>query len=453
MLLTTTVHLAIDYRVVAWMPLKIPTYFTDKLGTIDYKCARAALGALNSTPSIFLDHDFKLTTPKVRLQEKIVQYMAKALTKPQHHPAHAFITQPRTSNRDSHHTPYNRLSQNELCVHFDEYTTQPMLDTSTQLRSPPNYKTLICQDEDRAKLEYKHLKPSCHHLVIYTDGSRLPKGNMAAAAWSQLSKRSLVEGIGPAQSWGSHQAEYRGLQLGLTLALREASTLTHIATIILENQLVIKDMKSQQQSLTSLLDKQRTFTILMYLECAFPDLTVMIRWGPGHKGVRGNKIVDKLAQETAKKSLSDTSRRPPRITAFRAVIKEWVREKSTALTNDQRKRLGHEHQALKHTKSLRPLSKASISATTQLRSGHPPLNHHLHKYQRRHKPGCECDSGIETNEHFLSICPRYISQIQGLLTSLQKLKIKTSKECLRNPEAHKAISEYCNATWFLDGWV
>lgn len=254
-LLTTTIHAAIDYGVAAWMPLEVPRYFTDKLSTIDHTCARAALGALKSTPAAFLDHDFGLTPPKIRLQAKILQYIAKALTKPNHHPAHGFAAQARSSDPRCHHNPYHRFFQHKLCKTFDNYIAQTTLDPSIQLRRPPNYNTLIRNNEERAKAEAKHLKPNAHHLIMYTDGSRLPKENTAAAAWSQKSNKTMAEGLGPARSYGIYEAEYRGLHLGLTLALREASVLTRIITIILDNQSVIKDMKSITNSLTSLLDK------------------------------------------------------------------------------------------------------------------------------------------------------------------------------------------------------
>lgn len=219
----------------------------------------------------------------------------------------------------------------------------------------------------------------------------------------------MTEGLGPARSYGIYEAEYRGLQLGLSLALREASVITRVVTIILDNQSVIKDMKSHDQCIESLLDKQRTFTILMYLERAYPNLQVVIRWCPGHTGIRGNEIVDKLAQKTAKASLQETSRRPPGIAAFQAAIKEWVRKTQTDLTTDQIDGLGHTHQGAKHLSSLRKLTKPSIAAITQLRSGHAALNHHLFKFQQRHTPACECETGVETVDHFLFICPRCYS--------------------------------------------
>lgn len=132
-LLTTTIHAAIDYGVAAWMPLNPPKYFTDKLSTIDHTCAQAALGALKFTPSIFLDRDFDLVAPKVKLQSKILQYIAKALTKPPHHPDNGFGAQARSSNPRSHHTPHHRFFQHDLCRQFNEYVAQTTLDPTVQL--------------------------------------------------------------------------------------------------------------------------------------------------------------------------------------------------------------------------------------------------------------------------------------------------------------------------------
>lgn len=206
-LLTTTIHAAIDYGIAAWMPLKIPKYFTEKLSIIDHICARATLGALKTTPSLFLDHDLGLTTPRIRLQAKILKYIAKVLTKTQHHPAHGFAAQARSSNPKSHHTPYHRFFQHKLCKEYDKYTAQTTLDPTVTLRRPLNYTTLLRTSEERAKAEAKHLKPSKHHVIIYTDRSRLPKENTAAAAWSQGLNKSTTEGLDPARSYGIYKAE------------------------------------------------------------------------------------------------------------------------------------------------------------------------------------------------------------------------------------------------------
>lgn len=187
----------------------------------------------------------------------------------------------------------------------------------------------------------------------------------------------------------------------------------------------------------------------MYLEQAHPDLKVSIWWCPGHSEVRGKEIVDKLAQKTAKKDLQDTNCRPPGIAALQGAIKEWVRKSQKELNTDQLDRLGHNHQGTKHLRSLKKLKKPSVAAMTQLRSGHAPLNHHLFKYQQHHDPACECDTGVETVDHFLFICPRYTTQRSELIKKLKKLKINISTTCLANTRAFKAIAEYCNITWRL----
>lgn len=95
--------------------------------------------------------------------------------------------------------------------------------------------------------------------------------------------------------------------MGLSLALREASAATRIETPILDNQSVIKDMQSHEPSLNSLLEKQKAFKIIMYIERAFQGLQVVIRWCPGHTGVKDREIFDKLAQSTEKKALQNTN--------------------------------------------------------------------------------------------------------------------------------------------------
>lgn len=52
--MTTTIHAAIDYGAMAWLPTEPPWFFVDQLTAIDNTCARAALGTLKTTPAVFL---------------------------------------------------------------------------------------------------------------------------------------------------------------------------------------------------------------------------------------------------------------------------------------------------------------------------------------------------------------------------------------------------------------
>lgn len=182
-LLSTIIHTATDYRAAAWLPFEVPKYFVDKLSTIDLTCARSALGALKSTPKIFLTHNLKLIDPETRIQMKTLSFIAKTLKKTPHHPLHWYLTQARADKVVCHHNPFNCFFQSPLSKEFYDFTDQKTIDPTVQLRRPPNYSTLIMKGEERAAKAAKGLSHSNTHLITYTDGSHLPKEYTGAAAW------------------------------------------------------------------------------------------------------------------------------------------------------------------------------------------------------------------------------------------------------------------------------
>lgn len=70
------------------------------------------------------------------------------------------------------------------------------------------------------------------------------------------------------------------------------------------------------------------------------------------------------------------------------------------------------------------------------------------------EPACDCQTGIESPEHFLFICPHYVDQREGFLTDLKSLKLQANTSVLNKPTAYSAIASYCNNTWrFKNRWV
>lgn len=453
-LLTTTVHTATDYGAAAWMGLDVPDYFANQQSIIDNSCARSALGALKSTPTVFLEHDLNLTKPTIRLQMKILSFIAKTLTKPERHPLHKFASSARAAKMRCHHSIFHRFFQSDLCLTFDDYTRQKTIDTAIRLSKPPNFSTVIQKGEQLAKSGAKALKHSPQHLLIFTDGSRLPDKGAGAAAWCANSNTSISEHLGPARSHGIFEVEYHGLHLGLTLALRHASVRTRVATVLLDNQSVTLDIRSQKHSLESLIDKQRTYTILNYLHRSFPSLRLVIRWCPGHTGIQGNEKVDKLAKKAAIKKSSEEEGRETGISAFLSVIKEWGKANTRLLSERDRARLGHDHQSHKHLRALSSLPKHSVATLTQLRSNHAPLNHYLFRMGQVPEPVCKCQTGIETPEHFLFICPSHTAHRSAFLNKLTSADLPHDTSILRTPNAFKHVATYCDATWrFKNRWV
>lgn len=304
-LLTTTIHAALDYGVAAWLPFEPPQYFTDKLSIIDNTCARAYLGALPSTPAIFLRHDLNLTPPKIRIQAKIMTFMASALTKPAHSPIYGFVKQAQNLNPRCHHNPFHQFSQHPVSKELAEFIHQIPLDPSEILIWPPNYTTVIQENENMAKADANSLSATLEHVVIFTNGSRIPTSTTAAAAWCKNTEKSSFKHPGTAQTHSFYQAEYRGVQMGLKMALRTASIHTRRTTILLDNQGVIKDLRSNKLPISTMYDRKETYKMMNCLHSAFPEMKIAIRWCPGHAGVYRNEIIGKIANKKAKTKLPE----------------------------------------------------------------------------------------------------------------------------------------------------
>lgn len=237
------------------------------------------------------------------------------------------------------------------------------------------------------------------------------------------------------------------------MALRTALPHTRQISILLDNPSVIEDLRSNKLPITTLDDRKETYNLMNYLYRSFPNRHISIRWCPGHAGVHGNEIVDKIANTKAKSKLPNTFIGKPTASSFITAIAEWRAKNSEITHPDDVKRLGHKPHPLKHMKALSKLGKHSIAAITQLRSQRISLNHHLCKFDQLGDPGCGCQEGIETAEHYLFTCNRYTSERHQLEIDLKDLDLRPNTSILNEPVAFQAIATYCDSTWALkDRW-
>lgn len=275
-------------------------------------------------------------------------------------------------------------------------------------------------------------------------------------------QKDFIHGTGtstdPGHLSGIYQAEYRGVQLGLKLVLEHATPATHVASIVLDNQGVVKDLKSNSSSVSSLDNRHTTFKHLQCILHSHPQLRVVIRWCPGHKGIPGNKTVDKIANSLAKRDLPSTFTNTPNTAAFLSAIKEWRTTQTNTFTDANIKRLGHTPNGKKHLDGLDDLKKHEIAALTQLRSGHIPLNSYLHRFQQITDPSCVCQEGIETVDHFLFVCQRFSQARARYETDIKKQGFneqrtyRMDKKILSSPSTFKATTTFCNNTWRFANW-
>jgi len=157
-----------------------------------------------------------------------------------------------------------------------------------------------------------------------------------------------------------------------------------------------------------------------------------MQWVPVHKGVVGNKASDERAKEAAHRGGSPPSDLPNFLrstlllssTAAKATYKKQLAAQHTAAfkTSPHYATLVHIDPTVPSTrykKLTRQLSQQQTNILTQLRTGHVPLNHHLHRIGAWETPFCvHCGTKRETVFHYIMSCPECREQCQKLRSEL-----------------------------------
>ncbi|KAF5363208.1 hypothetical protein D9758_008376 [Tetrapyrgos nigripes] len=188
---------------------------------------------------------------------------------------------------DFHHTFYNRFS--------------------IQI-APPKIETELSDKERRTKLGREHdLKfrsflSSPEHLVVYADGSvrgigRAGVGLVGYYAGSHAFQRSIPLNFNEHAT--SHDAEIA--------ALNQASIHAAVLTVSRRSQIKHWQFFSDCEQAVKSLSKPQSAASGVFHEHVHeflksnPEATVEISWVPGHSGVLGNTIADKLAKAATRK--------------------------------------------------------------------------------------------------------------------------------------------------------
>ena len=153
-----------------------------------------------------------------------------------------------------------------------------------------------------------------------------------------------------------------------------------------------------------------------------PGAKLTLRWVPGHRNLDGNERADAEAKRAARGDNSPHDSLPRWLTrnhlpaslskvrqalraSFQTAAKaEWnLSPRATLLT-----RIDTTLPSKTFLRLIAPLPRRHASLLVQLRTGHAPLNHHLHRITKADSSSCpECGHPRETVAHYILDCAAY----------------------------------------------
>ena len=261
---------------------------------------------------------------------------------------------------------------------------------------------------------------------MFTDGS-CTDSLIGASAVLYIDYNHIVTlcyHLGSAEHHTVFKAEAVGLILAVHLLLN-MNKATFPASILADNQAVIR-------SGANLTAKPGHYLLLHFRNLIrhlqnkknIDKKDITVRWIAGHEDVKGNEVADREAKlvvkgkaesspmNTIPMSLRDLL--PHSISALKQahnmrVQNLWMKEWSRSFRYPHMSNIDPSLPSKAFMKLISSLRKHQAGLYTQLRTGHAPLNKHLHHFHQSDSPNClQCsDTTPKTIHHLLFICPRY----------------------------------------------
>lgn len=427
-----------------------------RLTSIQRLAAIAITGALRTTATDTLEAHAHLLPTTLLLQNACFRSIVRLTAHPSSHPLFIPIRKAAGRYVASHRTSLHRLTR-RFGLHPDT------VETLIPARRPPSTRNTwtshIAATKDDAIKECEQLTDL---IQIYSDGSGF-KGRIGAAAILfrvGQQPRTLRFHLGSEEEHTVFEAEEVGLTLAAHLIATEPN-LIFPTSILVDNQATILAGESFYSRPGSYLADH--FRRIMQRTAREHDgFNVTLRWVPGHSNMHGNEEADKHAKAASEGHHNDSpTHLLPRYLRHRtlplsisALIESQV--KSTA---ERWKHLWSTSPRFRHINRIDPhilrksfvklsatFSKRLTSLYLFLRTGHAPLNKHLHRIQKSASPSCpHCPNTDETVHHYLLACPHYRKE-RHLLTAALGRDASSIQFLLSTPEATPHLVTYINAT-------
>ena len=177
---------------------------------------------------------------------------------------------------------------------------------------------------------------------------------------------------------------------------------------------------------------------------------ITVYWIPGHWGIHGNDQADAIAvlqkrcSKTPPPTVSGPSRQNPR-----ALLKTRL---ARSIMNADRLRSHRPQYPDDPSQLYDQPNRFDQQLMLWMRTGHSPLQSHLHRVNRAPDPFCtRCSNEAEGRRHFLLECPKYETQRQALIDPILTANNNTrgdpnAVDVLLDNDNIKAVATFCRET-------
>ena len=284
------------------------------------------------------------------------------------------------------------------------FWTRKLPEVSTELSNSisKNDNTMFLR---QCSLELIHTK-WFNYLQIYTDGSKAPdKGKVSAAFYvpefKYIEKKRMQD----------ESSVYRAELAAIILALNWLHQLPalHTGAVILSDSLSsLLSLKTQKD------DNFITEILILCNNLYLKGINVSFEWIPGHCDISGNEMADKAAKDALQNPLIDINNKLNK-NELNHLLKTYCNKKWQCLWEETNSPLRDFQHNVCSTYICHLKDRRGESIIHCLRMGNIGLNNNLFKINLHDTGLCNHCNTLETVEHFLCSCPKYIIERSMLL--------------------------------------
>ncbi|KAF5366709.1 hypothetical protein D9758_006447 [Tetrapyrgos nigripes] len=403
-------------------------------------------GAMRSAPTDLLEVHAKLLPVRLLLEKICFRSLLCTYTLPENHLLRKLAQKAFQKQDVKKYPPPLRLLPRLFSP-----SSPSKIETITPRTQPhtyiPSFTRDIAVNKDQAAKQERLNK---RHINIYTDGSGIDNSAGAAAVLinkDDPSKSQVLRYyIGPLTQHNTYEAEGVGVILGLELLRKSRAARQE------DTNMIGLDGKSVIEATFNLKHRPGQYIlneILRVTDALSTGTTppLVLTWISGHVGLHGNELADEEAKRAAQGETGGSCPLPSflRGKTLPASVSALKQHFHTTLLHQWGEDFAQSPRLRRFTvidgKGVRSqfldvtakLARRQTSVLVQLRTGHIPLNAHLHRITKSDTPNCpHCETQghhlKETVQHFIQECPAY-----------QKERYQLKKELGRDGDSLKAI--------------